>query len=171
MNPTTRSPKRSGLLAVLSLIILALACFAVAGCGDDDATSSEPTNTEAPADTTGDPSPPASTNSGGKGESGGKGGKAAAPVAISADPSGAIAFETTELTASAGSASFEFTNDSATPHDFQIEAEDGSAVGGTDIISGDSTDVTVDLEAGTYTFFCSVADHRSEGMEGTITVK
>ena len=52
----------------------------------------------------------------------------------------------------------------ATPHTFTVE--------GTDIdVANDpqsSQEVTIDLDPGTYTFFCRF--HRAQGMEGTLTV-
>jgi plastocyanin len=52
-------------------------------------------------------------------------------------------------------------------HDFVIE-QDGERIGGTDLISNDSADVTVELEPGEYTFYCT--PHRGAGMTGTLTV-
>jgi uncharacterized cupredoxin-like copper-binding protein len=37
--------------------------------------------------------------------------------------------------------------------------------------SGDSQALKADLKPGKYTFYCSIPGHRSQGMEGTITVK
>ena len=65
--------------------------------------------------------------------------------------------------------SIDFTNMSSLPHDVRIEGNGAS--GGTDQITNSSTSATVDLEPGTYTFFCSVDGHRAAGMEGTLTVK
>jgi plastocyanin len=90
-------------------------------------------------------------------------------VKISADPSGALKFEQTDVSASAGSITIDFTNMSSLPHDVKIEGNGAS--GGTDEITNSSTTATVDLEPGTYTFFCSVDGHRAAGMEGTLTVK
>jgi uncharacterized cupredoxin-like copper-binding protein len=37
--------------------------------------------------------------------------------------------------------------------------------------SGDTQELKADLKPGKYTFYCSIPGHRSQGMEGTITVK
>jgi uncharacterized cupredoxin-like copper-binding protein len=53
-------------------------------------------------------------------------------------------------------------------HDFNIEDTDFK----TELLNGgEETTITVNLEAGDYTFFCSVPGHREAGMEGTLTVK
>jgi uncharacterized cupredoxin-like copper-binding protein len=44
---------------------------------------------------------------------------------------------------------------------FQLEVSGG----------GDSSTGKVDLKPGKYTFYCNLPGHRSQGMEGTITVK
>jgi uncharacterized cupredoxin-like copper-binding protein len=36
---------------------------------------------------------------------------------------------------------------------------------------GDVSEIDVDVDAGEYTFYCSVEGHREAGMEGTLTVK
>ncbi len=137
------------LLLVLS--VLALVPFALAACGGDDEES-------------GDTSAEETTEEDSGGASGGG-------VTVSAAPDGSLAFEETSLSAPAGSASFEFTNPASLAHDFCIES-DGSEVGCTDLISdGDSSTLEADLEAGDYTYYCSVSGHREGGMEGTLTVE
>lgn len=37
--------------------------------------------------------------------------------------------------------------------------------------SGDTDALDVDLKPGRYVFYCTIAGHRAQGMEGTITVK
>jgi plastocyanin len=100
---------------------------------------------------------------------GGGGGGGGSTVQISADPSGALKYEQTEVSATAGSITIDFTNMSSLPHDVTIEGNGAS--GATDQITDSTTSTTVDLEPGTYTFFCSVDGHRAAGMEGTLTVK
>ena len=137
------------------LAVLALVPFALAACGDDDSSSSSDTS----ASTSTSSEDTAGTEKGGGGT-----------VSVSAVADGSLAFEESELTASAGSNSFEFTNPASTPHDFCIES-DGSEVGCTDTISGsDTATLDEDLDAGDYTFYCSVPGHRDAGMEGTLTV-
>ena len=100
---------------------------------------------------------------------GGGGGGGGSTVEISADPSGALKYEQTDVSATAGSITIDFTNMSSLPHDVTIEGNGAS--GATDQITDSTTSTTVDLEPGTYTFFCSVDGHRAAGMEGTLTVK
>jgi plastocyanin len=136
------------------LALLALAMFAFAACGDDD-------DDEEPATTT----PTEETTDGGGGAAGGGG-----TVSVEADPGGELAFAQDSLEAPAGEVTFEFTNDSSTPHDFVIE-DDSGEIARTDVITGDTTTTSADLQAGDYTFFCSVDGHREAGMEGTLTVE
>jgi plastocyanin len=131
--------------AVPLLLVLAASVLALSACGGGSSSSS---------------TTPASTSGGGGGGS---------TVKISADPSGALKFEQTDVSATAGSITIDFTNMSSLPHDVRIEGNGAS--GGTDQITNSSTSATVDLDPGTYTFFCSVDGHRAAGMEGTLTVK
>src|SRR5919198_843950 len=110
---------------------------------------------------------------GGNGESattsaGGGGG--GSTVKISADPSGALKFEETSVEATAGKVTIDFTNDSSISHDVKIEGN-GVEGEGTDQVTGGSTSATLDLQPGTYTFYCSVDGHRAAGMEGQLVVK
>jgi plastocyanin len=87
---------------------------------------------------------------------------------LAADPSGELAFDKTTLDASAGTVTIELTNDSSVPHNVEIEGngiEEES-----DTVTGETTSVTVDLEPGTYDFYCNVPGHREAGMEGTLNV-
>ena len=127
------------------LLVLAASVLALSACGGGGSSSS---------------TTPAATGGGGGGGS---------TVQISADASGALKFEQTDVSATAGSITIDFTNMSSLPHDVRIEGNGAS--GGTDQITNSSTSATVDLEPGTYTFFCSVDGHRAAGMEGTLTVK
>ncbi len=81
----------------------------------------------------------------------------------------ALKFEPTELTADAGTVAVELQAGETVEHDFVIEELDNTEV----VMAqpGQSAVGTVDLEPGTYTFYCSVPGHRTAGMEGTLTVE
>lgn len=113
----------------------------------------------------------AATTGGGATTAGGTtvGGGGGETLQLAADPSGALKFDKTSLEATAGSVTIDFTNDSSLPHDVKLEGPgvDGE---GTDTITGSSASVTLDLQAGEYTFYCSVDGHRAAGMEGKLVV-
>ncbi|MGE0067029.1 MAG: plastocyanin/azurin family copper-binding protein [Solirubrobacterales bacterium] len=90
-------------------------------------------------------------------------------VELAADES-ALAYTTDSLEVDAGEVEIAFTNPSSIGHDVDVE-KDGEDLGGTEVISESEESVTLDLEPGEYTFFCSVPGHREAGMEGTLTVK
>jgi plastocyanin len=138
----------------IALATIFLAGFALAACGGDDDESST-TAAESTTETT--------ETSGGSSGGGGT-------VSFEADPSGALAFTETEVSASAGENTVEFDNQSSTAHDVVIEG-DGEDIAETEVITGSTTSTTAELEPGTYTFYCSVDSHREAGMEGTLTVK
>ena len=142
--------------------MLALAAVGLAACGgDDDDGDSGSAATEAPPATTEEPT----------GDTGEADGASGSQVQLSADPSGALAYETDSLSGAGTNVQIAFTNDSGTPHDVRVEDADGTDLGGTDTFAGSSETADLELEAGEYTFFCSVPGHRQAGMEGTLSVE
>ena len=138
---------------VLSLLALVLgAPFALAACGGDDDDDGDTTAATTETIT----------------QAGGGGG---GTISVEADSSGALAYTTDSLTASAGENTIEFDNPASVGHDVVIEDADGNEVAKTDVITDDTATTTANLDAGSYTFFCSVPGHREAGMEGTLTVK
>lgn len=138
------------LLALLAVIALAL--FGLAACGDDD---EDEETTAAPATTQ-------ETTAGG--------GAGGATLDVSAPADGSFAFDQNQLNTSAGSVTINFDNPASISHDVVVENQQGNEVGKTDLVSQGETSTTVDLQPGTYTFFCDVPGHREGGMEGTLTV-
>jgi plastocyanin len=134
--------------ALLFLIVLPALALGLAACGGGN----EAATTGGGATT--------ATGGGGAGET----------LQLAADPSGALKFDKTSLEATAGNVTIDFTNDSSLPHDVKLQGPgvDGE---GTDPITGSSTSVTLDLQPGEYTFYCSVDGHRAAGMEGKLVVK
>ena len=139
------------LLALLA--VMALAAFGLAACGgDDDDDGGEETAAVTTQETTG-------------------GGGGGATIDISTPSGSDLAFDQTDVTAAAGNVTINFDNKQAIPHDVIVEDQSGSDIGGTDLVSSDTASATVDLQPGTYTFYCDVPGHREGGMEGTLTVK
>jgi plastocyanin len=143
------------------LLALALASTALVACGGGDDTTT--TTSEAEAGGKANPAP-----EGGK-EAGGGGG--ASTLSFEADPSGELAYTTTEASAEAGKVTIDFKNPQSLTHDVAVESSGGEEVGKTELIGEGETSTTVNLKPGKYTFYCSVPGHREAGMEGTLTVK
>ena len=136
-------------------LLLAAGVLLAAGCGGDDdeggggGSAATPEATEEP--------------------SGGGGGGGGEALTLTADPGGAISWEPGELSAPAGSVTITLVNESDTPH--AVEVEGNGVEEESDVVTGGQTDLSVDLEAGEYTFYCPVGSHRQQGMEGTLTVQ
>jgi plastocyanin len=107
----------------------------------------------------------------GGGGGGGGGGAGGTTLQLAADPNGQLKFDKTSLEAPAGTVTIDFTNDASIPHNVTVEGN-GVEDAATDTITQSTATLTLDnLQAGTYTFYCSVAGHREAGMEGTLTIK
>jgi plastocyanin len=90
-------------------------------------------------------------------------------LALAADPGGAPRFDKTRAAVLAGRVTVRLTNDSGVEHNVTI-ARGSRTLGATETITGSRDAVALELAAGDYVFFCSVAGHRESGMEGTLTV-
>jgi uncharacterized cupredoxin-like copper-binding protein len=141
------------LLTVLVIAVpLAAFPFALAACGGDDddeettAASSETTTTEA---------------------SGGGGGAQTIDVSETE-----YAIDPADPTVDAGTVTFQVTNDGQVTHNLEIEGNgiEETEIEG-DLDPGASGDLTVDLQPGTYEWYCPIDGHKDQGMEGEVTVK
>jgi plastocyanin len=138
-------------LATLAAVLV----LALAGCGGDDESSSSGGGAAT------------STPASGSGGGGGGGGE---QLALLAPADGSLKFDKSKLEAKAGTVTIDFDNLSdSTPH--AVEIEGNGVEEKSDTVTGANASVTADLDAGRYTFYCPVGDHRAEGMEGTLTVK
>jgi plastocyanin len=90
-------------------------------------------------------------------------------LALAANPSGTLSYNTKQLSAKAGTVQITMANMSPLEHNVTI-ASGSTVLAATPTFVGGSRSVTVKLKAGTYTFYCSVPGHRQAGMEGTLTV-
>ncbi len=138
------------------LIVASLAVLGLAACG-----SSSNDNSTTAAST------PASTTPAGGG--GGAGGTST--VNISTPGGSTLAYDQKDVTAKAGNVTIDFDNKEALPHDVAVADSSGKVLGQTDLVSSGTANTTVDLQPGTYTFYCTVPGHKEAGMEGTLTVK
>lgn len=120
----------------------------VAGCGDDEEEGSGAATPEATEEAAG----------------GGGGGD----LTLTADPGGAISWDKSELTAPAGTVKISLVNDSTTPHAVEIEGNGVEEVSET--VTESDTEVSAELEAGEYEYYCPVGGHR-QSMNGTLTVE
>ena len=145
----------------LLLALLALCVFVVGACGDDDDDGGGDQNAEA-------------TNNGGGGGYGGAasggGGGGDTTLKLAADPSGALKFDKSSLSAKAGTVTIDMDNPSDVPHAVEIEGQ-GVEEAGEVVEKGGVSTVTADLDPGEYEYYCPVGNHEAEGMTGTLTVR
>jgi plastocyanin len=146
-------------MLVLAAILASLVLIA-AGCGGDD----NDNGGGGSSDSSGAEDTGADTG----GASSGGGGGGATKLKLTADPDGALKFDKTELTAKPGKVTITMDNPSSVPH--AVEVEGKGVEEETKTLTNGTADVTVDLKAGKYEFYCPVDGHRESGMEGTLTV-
>jgi nitrite reductase (NO-forming) len=111
----------------------------------------------------------AACGGGDDGEPSGNGGGDGAALELVAGPGSELKFDQTSLEASAGEVTITMTNDGDLPHDVAIKGN-GVDEKGEIVQNGGTSTVTATLEAGEYTFYCSVPGHEAGGMTGTLTV-
>ena len=173
--PGNASGERA-VIAITVVLVLAAASMAVATSGTPASSAAAPAastptgtavSTPAPAGaatqsttSTGAPTTPASSPSpAGAGSS----------LKLAANPSGALSYNTKQLSAKAGKVTIAMTNMSPLEHNVTV-AQGSTVVGATPTFRGGARTLTLNLKPGTYTFYCSVPGHRQAGMEGTLTV-
>ena len=142
-------------MRAFTLIALLLSLtLPVAACGDDDDAGSSESNGNSSAE---------------KPATGYSGGGKAQTLRVAADPGGALKFDMSSLTATAGRVTIAMDNPSGLPHAVAIEGP-GVEVAGDTVMKGGVSKASADLKAGEYEFYCPVGNHKDAGMEGTLTV-
>ncbi|WP_159943189.1 MULTISPECIES: cupredoxin domain-containing protein [unclassified Nocardiopsis] len=145
--------RRPFLLALAAALTVGLAACSDDGSGEAPAaeeTAAEQEGTQAP----------------GTGEDTADGGEVVETITVTAEE---MSFSGIPETLPAGTVRIDFENAGRAPHDLVVE-ELGDEQVIPVIDGGASESATVTLEPGTYTFYCSVGNHRSMGMEATVTV-
>ena len=138
------------------LVVAALAVVGLAACGGSS--NNDTTAASTPATNT--------TPAGGGGAAGG-----GSTVDISTPSGSDLAFDQKSVSAKAGNVTIDFDNKQPLQHDVAVADSSGKVLGQTDLVSSGTANATVDLQPGTYTFYCTVPGHREAGMQGTLTVK
>ena len=130
--------------------------LAIAACGDGGGTVADTGSSAAPATTASGTPVPGS----------------ASDLKITAEEKAGLSYDKKKLTAEAGEVTITMDNPDGNgmPHDVAIEGE-GVKQAGEIVQPGGTSEVSADLKPGTYTFYCSVGQHRQAGMEGTLTVR
>ena len=147
-------------LSVLAVLLVASLVLVACGGGSSTTTSGGTAESTTAA-------PPAESSESGEEAEGASG----STIAFEANPEGQLMFTAMTATGKAGNDTIEFKNPSSTPHNVAIEDSAGKTVAETKTITKGETSTMVELEAGTYTFYCSIPGHREAGMEGTLTIK
>jgi hypothetical protein len=112
-----------------------------------------------------------SSNAGDSSGSGGSSGPPGRLLATESEPSSTeLRLQLSRPSLSAGSAIIEQYNAGSDPHDLTIEKNGLAAFSFGTLEPGDDQRQTVTLTPGKYTLYCSLLNHRSLGMQATLTV-
>ena len=156
----------------LAAIVLAVSGYAVA---QDTTTSPEAAGTPCATPIGGDMGTPvaAATPAGSEAATPASPEACATPGATTAEAVNVemvdIAFNPTALTIPANTdVTFHFVNNGLSAHNFKI---DDPEVFSGDLAAGQSVDLTVNLPAGTYKYYCTIPGHEAAGMVGELTVQ
>lgn len=80
-----------------------------------------------------------------------------------------LAFDKEQVSAAAGEIDVQLDNVGSAEHDFVVEEAGDQVVAVA--APGETATGSIELEPGTYTYYCSIPGHREAGMEGTLEVQ
>jgi plastocyanin len=148
-----RLPRLASAAALLTLGLAGLTA-----CGGDDSGSASAAS----------PSSESASSSSTEASSSSSGGSTETQAITATEADFSISLDDDSLTP--GSYTITVMNNGSATHDLAVE-EDGTTEAKSDKIGpGESTTLTVDLDAGEYVFYCSIGNHRAMGMELTVQV-
>lgn len=81
-----------------------------------------------------------------------------------------FSIQLSETSFTPGTHTFRVENQGASPHNLVIKGPGMDAVTSPTINGGQTTELTATLDPGTYQVWCSMDNHRAQGMDTTITV-
>ena len=92
---------------------------------------------------------------------------------VTAEDTEAFRFVLSRSSVPAGKVIIEFVNHGQDEHNLNaVEGSEGEVVGSLpNTPSNDHLSLTVDLQPGSYTLFCSLPGHEAKGMKATLTVE
>lgn len=139
-------------LLLAAIAAAAFSAFALAACGgdEDEETIAAPTT----------------TTEGATGATGATGKAQAVEVSETE-----YAFDPANPKVKAGTVTFDVKNDGQIAHNLEVEGDGVEEELEQDLQPGDSGELTVDLQPGTYEWYCPIGDHAEQGMEGELTVE
>lgn len=150
MSPWTRQ-------AGISLTALAATGLLLAGCGGDSTDETSGTGSGTTAST-----PPSASTPSGSTDSG-----SGTTVTVTEKEFG---IELSEKTFAAGAYTFKVTNQGKFPHNLVVKGPGVDSQASPTLQGGQSGDLSVTLQAGSYELWCSIDGHKAKGMDMTITV-
>ena len=157
MHRITSLPRRSAALVFAAALATLTAC----GGSDDGGTAATPSTSSSAASSS------AAEDTGSESPSSAPAEEGGGTITVTGMD---FELDLAESELAAGEYEIEFVNDGGASHDVRVE-QDGEDVAQSDVIPpGETTTFTVTLEPGEYVFYCSVGNHRSMGMETTVTV-
>jgi uncharacterized cupredoxin-like copper-binding protein len=149
----SKGASKRGSFILAAAIAAVLSATALAACGGDEGEETIA-------------APTATTEEGATGATGAQG--TAEEVDVSETE---FAIDPANPNVKAGTVSFNVSNDGEIVHNLEVEGNGIEEVLEQDLQPGDSGELTVDLEPGTYEWYCPIGDHADQGMEGELTVE
>jgi uncharacterized cupredoxin-like copper-binding protein len=149
----SKGASKGGSFILAAAIAAVLSATSLAACGGDEGeeTIAAPTTT---------------TEEGATGATGAQG--TAEEVDVSETE---FAIDPANPNVKAGTVTFNVSNDGEIVHNLEVEGNGIEEELDQDLQPGDSGELTVDLEPGTYEWYCPIGDHAEQGMEGELTVE
>jgi uncharacterized cupredoxin-like copper-binding protein len=136
---------------LLAVVVVSVSVIAACGGDENEDTIAAPTTTE-----------------GTTGATGAAGGGRAQTVDVSETE---FAIDPANPTVKSGTITFNVSNDGEIVHNLEVEGNGIEEELSQDLQPGDSGKLTVDLQPGTYEWYCPIGNHAEQGMEGELVVE